>query len=90
VVSAACSTWKLPLASDGSSIGGAPSTRQATARMSGMFSRCAQTRVGTPSVSNLVTASARPARWAWAWPGPDGAGLVKAGSICTGAPMWPA
>jgi hypothetical protein len=55
-----------------------------------MFSRCAQTRVGTPSVSNPVTASARPGRGAWSWPGPAGSGLMKAGSIWTGAPMWPA
>jgi hypothetical protein len=55
-----------------------------------MFSRCAQTRVGTPSVSNAVTASARPGRGAWSWPGPGAAGLMNAGSIWTGAPMWPA
>jgi hypothetical protein len=53
-----------------------------------MFSRCAQTRVGTPSVSNPVTASARPGRGDRS--GPDGAGLMNAGSTWTGAPMWPA
>jgi hypothetical protein len=55
-----------------------------------MFSRCTQTTVGTPAVSNRVTASTRPGRLAWSGPGPDGAGLMNAGSICTGAPMCPA
>ena len=55
-----------------------------------MFSRCTQTRVGTPSVSKPVTASARPGGGDPPGPGPDGAGLMNAGSICTGAPMCPA
>ncbi len=55
-----------------------------------MFSRCAQIRVGTPSVSNSVTASASPGRTVRAWPGPVRSGTMNAGSICTGAPMCPA
>jgi hypothetical protein len=90
VVSAACRTWKLPLGSDGSSSGGAPRTWQATARMSGMFSRCPQTTVGTPSASRLVTASASPGRMGRFPSGPERSGTMNAGSIWTGAPMCPA
>ncbi|HWG12184.1 MAG TPA: hypothetical protein VG268_02815 [Streptosporangiaceae bacterium] len=62
MVSAACSTQKLALGRAGSPGDGASRARQATARMSGTFSRCPQTMAGSPSVSSLVTALASSGR----------------------------
>ena len=55
-----------------------------------MFSRCAQTTVGTPSASRPVTASASPGRGLRSFSDGDESGTRKAGSIWTGAPMCPA
>jgi hypothetical protein len=56
--------------------------------MSGMFSRCAQTTVGTPSASKPVTTLA--SRGCIVRSSEEESGTMKAGSTWTGAPMWAA